>query len=63
MIDSIKLFIEALKTDSEFSDRLVRAASREERTQIVKKTGCTFTKEELSKARGELTAHDAPVPN
>lgn len=57
-IESAKLFVETVKTDKALSERLAQAASNEERAQIVKDAGFSFTQEELAEAKGELTPEE-----
>lgn len=57
-IESATQFLEAVKTDKAFADRLAQTASIEERTRIVKDAGYSFTAAELSEVKGELTTEE-----
>ena len=52
-LESAKLFIEKMKTDSEFREKVVALKSREERKSFIEKEGYDFTKEEFEQAKKE----------
>ncbi len=54
-IESAKAFLERVKSDEEFADRIREASSREERREIAKSEGFDFMPEELKKATDELS--------
>ena len=67
-LESAKLFIEKMKTDSEFREKVVALKTKEERKSFVKNEGFDFTKEEFeqvkkeyinkAKSEGELSDED-----
>ena len=57
-MESAKAFVEKVKSDDEFSKRVARAASREERAEIAKAEGFDFTPEELKSVTEELSVEE-----
>jgi predicted ribosomally synthesized peptide with nif11-like leader len=53
-IESAKAFVERMKRDSEFRNRVVEAESLEVRARILKYEGFDFTKEDLDCVRDEV---------
>ncbi len=56
-IESAKAFVERLKNDEDWRNKLNSAEGKEERLAMVKAEGFNFTQEELADETGELT-HD-----
>lgn len=54
-IESAKAFIERMKTDEEFRNRVTKAETAEARKAIVEAEGFDFTKDEIEKVRIELS--------
>ena len=57
-IESAKEFLEKVKTDEEFADRIRKATSREKRREIARSEGFDFTPEEIKNATDELSEED-----
>lgn len=57
-IESAKAYIERLKTDEEFRDRLKSAEDREARLALVKAEGFDFNVEDLSVVTGEMSEEE-----
>ena len=53
-IESAKAFIERMKTDEEFNNRVSTAKDKEARMALVKAEGFDFTKEEIGSLIDEL---------
>ena len=54
-IQSAEAFIERLKTDEEFRNRITKAETAEARKAIIKAEGFEFTKEDIKKGMELLT--------
>ena len=54
-IDSAKAFLERMKTDEEFRQRITEAETVEARTAICKSEGFEFTKEDIDSLKNELS--------
>ena len=54
-IESAKAFLERMKTDDEFRERMKEAADKEARMAIVKAEGFDFTMEEIATLKEELS--------
>jgi predicted ribosomally synthesized peptide with nif11-like leader len=57
-IESAKAFLERVKTDQEFAERVSVAPSREERRKIAESEGYDFTPEELKDITNELSLEE-----
>jgi len=53
-IESARAFVERMKTDGEFRNRIAEAESREVRARILKYEGFDFTDEELDSLRNTV---------
>ena len=56
--ESAKAFVERMKTDQEFADRVMMASNRETRMEIVNDAGYEFTPEEMDVVREQLSDED-----
>ncbi len=54
-IESAKAYIERLKTDEEFRERVKAAKDSEARIALVKAEGFDFSAEDISAVKGELS--------
>jgi predicted ribosomally synthesized peptide with nif11-like leader len=54
-IESARAFLAKMKSDEEFRNRMVHAASKEQRRELAKAAGFRFTKEEVDRAMDELS--------
>jgi predicted ribosomally synthesized peptide with nif11-like leader len=54
-IDSAKAFIERMKTDEEFKNRVIQAETAEARKAIVEEEGFDFTKKEINSVTSQLS--------
>ena len=57
-IESAKAYIERVKTDEEFRDRVKSAEDKEARLALVKAEGFDFSVEDLSVVTGELSEEE-----
>ena len=57
-IESAKTFLERIKADLEFKEKVGSAKDKDERKKIVEEAGFTFTPEELHSVKGELTEEE-----
>ena len=54
-IESARAYIERLKTDAEFRDRVAAAGDKEERTALVEAEGFVFSAEDINAVAEELS--------
>ena len=57
-VESAKLFIERMKTDKEFAQKVTDCKDTEARIAFVKAAGFDFTSDEAKKATGELNEEE-----
>jgi predicted ribosomally synthesized peptide with nif11-like leader len=57
-MDSAKGFVERMKKDAQFAQKVAGAASKDERIGILRSAGFKFTKQEFLDAAGELSESD-----
>ena len=54
-IESAKAFLERMKNDEDFRNRVGEIATTEQRMEFVKEAGFDFTKEEIEKLSSEVS--------
>lgn len=57
-MESAKAFVERMKTDADFAQRVTACKSPESRIQLAKAEGFDFTSEEVKEASEELSEDD-----
>ncbi len=57
-IESVKAFLEKMKTDKAFFDKVSACKDAAERMELVKAEGFDFTADELEKVKTELSTED-----
>ena len=57
-LESAKAFLEKMKTDEVFREKIGKLEDKTERGKLVEAEGFDFTKEEIMKVKGELTEED-----
>jgi len=54
-VESAKAFLERLKTDEEFADRIVGFTDEQARMSFINKAGFTYSPEDIQKAAAEVS--------